>query len=320
MAEAPRSEGEQVYTFPDEEEVVKTVDAAEAEAEAEDDIDIAVVDDTPEPDRGHKPGVSKDIGDVTDDELATYSGNVQKRIRELSFARHDERRAKEAALREQQELQRVAQAVFDENKRLKEYVHKGEQVYAGTAKSAAENRLEMAKKKYKEAHEAFDADALIEAQTELTYANLELNAAKNFRPTPLQESPEQVYTPKQVPDPDERAVRWQQRNKWFGSDNRMTALALAVHQELVDSGLDPRSEEYYKRIDASVRETFPRKFEDAQAGASRKSASVVAPTARTGSTRKVTLTQTQVGLAKKLGVSLADYARHAALLENNDGR
>lgn len=323
MAEAKKAEE---FKFPDEqvqENKDDKKDDIEVVVAGEEDIQIAVVDDTPPEDRGHKPGVSKDIAEVTDEELATHGEKVQKRIKELSFARHDERRAKEAALREKQELERIAQNAMEENRRLKEYVQTGEKTYQTTAKAAAAAKLENAKVKYKAAHEAFDADGLIAAQQEMTAAQLELTAAENFKPVNLQPNQERVYDrASEQGQPDERAQRWQQRNPWFGTDDEMTALALATHKRLVNSGLDPRSDEYYKRIDARVREKFPENFDSKSPDetppsppAHRKPATVVAPTARSSSAKKVTLTQTQVALAKKFGIPLEEYARQQALLE-----
>jgi hypothetical protein len=325
MAEAPKVDGTTEFVFPDEAENKEGLQ--EVSADGESDIAIEVVDDTPEADRGHKPDISRHVSDVTDEELSSYSGNVQKRIKELASARHDERRAKEALSREREELERVARTIFEENQRLKSYVQSGEQVFAGTAKSAAAAKLEMAKRKYKEAHEAFDADALIAAQQELTAAQLELTAAENFRPISLQPPQNQIQQQptEQPPRPDEQAIRWQQRNQWFGADDEMTALALAAHKRLVESGIDPRSDEYYRRIDARIREKFPENFRDeastdGTATPRRKPATVVAPTARSSSAKKITLTQTQVTLAKKFGIPLKEYAEHVALLEANNVR
>jgi hypothetical protein len=76
------------------------------EIEVDDGVEIEVVDDTPEVDRNRKP--ARPPEDVTDEELDEYSEKVQKRIKGLSRGYHDERRAKEAALRERQELERYA--------------------------------------------------------------------------------------------------------------------------------------------------------------------------------------------------------------------
>jgi hypothetical protein len=330
MAEAQAVKEKTPFVFPDEKEERKDEAKPEEELEisvaGEEDVKIEVVDDTPEADRGKPIGASKDIQEVSEEELAAYSGNVQKRIKALDFARHDERRAKEAAIRERTELERVAQGALDENKRLKEYVQAGEKTYQGTAKAAATAKLENAKAKYKAAHEAFDGDGLVAAQQELTSAQLELVAAENFKPISLTPQAERDYTPatEQV-RPDERAVGWQQRNQWFGANKRMTAFALGLHQELVESGVDPRTDDYYKRLDAELHQTFPKAFlpqreEAPSSPAHRKPANVVAPTARSSSAKKVRLTQTQVNLAKKFGLTLEEYAQQVVQLENNNDR
>ena len=79
-------------------------------------MEIEVVDDTPKADRNRK--VSEPPADVTDEELGEYSDKVRTRIKHFSKGYHDERRAKEAAFREKQELEPLAQSLVDENKKL----------------------------------------------------------------------------------------------------------------------------------------------------------------------------------------------------------
>jgi hypothetical protein len=304
------------FKFPDEIEQDQKV---EVNAEGSD-VVIDIVDDAPPEDRNRKP-LAHDPEDANDEELAQYSSNVQRRIKELSHARHDERRAKEAALREREELERYASQLVNENNRLKKYVQDGEQVYAGTLKSAAEAELEIAKKKFKDAHESFDADAIIEAQQALTSAQMKLERASSFRPTTLQQE-ETVVQPQRIeqapPQVDEKTQRWQARNTWFGPDDEMTAVALVAHKQLVASGVDPRSDEYFAQIDARMRKRFPDRFEGTRSQSEpqqRKAANVVAPASRTTGAKKVTLSTSQVAIAKRLGVPLEVYAKQVALQE-----
>lgn len=303
------------FKFPDE-------GGTEVKITAEgDDVEIDIVDDTPESDRGRKP-LEREPEDTTDEELAQYSTNVQKRIKELSHARHDERRAKEQALREREELERYSQQLASENRRLKQYVQTGEQAYAGSLKSAAEAELEIAKKKFKEAHESFDSDAIIEAQQALTSAQMKIERVNNFKPSALQ-SEENVVQPQQIEQApvqvDEKTRRWQARNTWFGPDDEMTAVALIAHRQLVASGVDPRSDEYFAQIDARMKKRFPERFErerEPAEPAARKAATVVAPANRTTGAKKVTLTRSQVAIAKRLGVPLDVYAKQVAMQES----
>jgi len=200
------------YKFPD--ELENSNDSTDNEVEVE------IVDDTPEKDRGREP-LNREVADPTDDEINSYSDGVQKRIKELTHARHDERRAKEALLREKKELERLAEHMANENKKLKEYVKSGSEQYAESIKKVADNELEDAKRKYKEAYESGDSDALVAAQEAMTEAKMKTEAAKNFRAAPLQADEVDVQTPQtQVPrqDLDDKTVRWQAKNRWFGAD------------------------------------------------------------------------------------------------------
>ena len=307
------------YKFPDEAE-----NATAPAQESDVDIEIEIVDDTPEPDRGRKP-LDREVADPTDDEIETYSEGVKKRIKELTHARHDERRVKEATMREKQELERMAQHLLSENNKLKQYVNNGEQQYAVTIQSATEAELNMARKKLKEAHEAFDTDAIISAQEELADAKMRATAAKNFRPTPLQYDSDVVQTSQQVPEasqPDDKTLRWQARNQWFGQSGyeELTSFSLGLHQKLVNSGIDPRSDEYFERIDARMKATFPDIFggqgRPKSGDGSKKPSTVVASATRSTGVKRIQLSPTQVALAKKFGLTPQQYAVQVAKLEN----
>jgi len=201
----------------------------------------------------------------------------------------------------------------------------------GTYKEAASRELEIAKREYKDAYDSGDTEKIIEAQERLTRAQMFLQEVNNYRPqytskeTPLQESNNTVNTQAQrpqVPQPDYKAVTWQERNSWFGTDEEMTSLALGLHEKLVKGGVDPRSDDYYRRIDNTMRKRFPEyKWGDSQDGSANpraKQAQVVAPATRSTAPRKVVLTKTQVSLAKKLGITPEQYAREL-IKENRNG-
>jgi hypothetical protein len=311
------------YKFPDELDD-KNVDL---EVSTDNDVEVEIVDDTPERDRGRKP-LDREVADPTDDEIETYSDGVKKRIKELTHARHDERRAKEALLREKQELERLAQHMVSENNRLKQYVNTGTEHYAASQLSLAETEVEKAKRQLKEATESFDTDGVIAAQDALMDAKMKVNAAKNFRPTPLQVDEIDVQTQQnQAPrqELDDKTVRWQAKNQWFGSPGyeEVTSFALGLHQKLVNSGVDPRSDEYFERIDSRMKSTFPDVFgnEDRPkpGDGSRRPTSVVAPATRSTGARKIQLTPTQAALAKKYGLTPQQYAAEVAKLEKSNG-
>jgi len=277
----------------------------------DDDLEIDVVDDTPKADRNRKP--SEPPTDVTDEELEDYSDKVRKRIQHFSKGYHDERRAKEEALRQSQELERVTQTLMEENKKLKGNVNKNQTALLEQAKKNAAIETEAAKRSYKEAYESGDSDAVLEAQEKLTSAKLKSDKLANFKIPSLQEE-ETPVKPEPEPAPavqvDERAADWQKTNSWFGNDDEMTSLALGLHNKLVKQGVSPQSDEYYETIDARMRQVFPDNFEDAEP---KRKTQVVAPATRSTAPKKVTLTRTQVQIAKRLGLTPQQYAKQVAL-------
>ena len=302
----------EAFKFPDEKEPDddKVDFAIEGEA-----ADVEVVDDTPEPDRGRKP-MTEPPKEFADDELAKYDESVRKRIQHFTKGYHEERRAKEAALREREEALKVAQTIVEENKKLKGSLGQNQAFAIDNMKKLAANELETAKKQYKEAYEAGDADALVDAQEAITTAKLKAERANNFKP-PVQEEKSSVKdeptTPVAAP-PDYRAQEWQRKNTWFGNDEEMTSFALGLHTKLVNSGVDPKSDEYYDRLNSRLRQVFPESFESEKPvdAPPPRSKSNVAPATRSTAPKKIVLTQTQVNIAKKLGVPLELYARKVA--------
>ena len=305
------------FKFPDEIEP-NNVTIRDEEPE----VEIEIIDDTPPQDRGRQP-LNREVEDPTDEEIENYSENVKKRIKELTHSKHDERRRADAIAREKEELERLAKQLIDENRNLKKSVNVGQEAFIHTSKEKAEADLAMARRQYKEAQEAFDTDAIIAAQERLTEAKMHLEKVKNYRVTPLQEERNEVQIqPRQTQtvQPDEKSLRWQAKNQWFGSDGfeEVTSFALGLHQKLVTAGTDPRSDEYYEQIDARVRSKFPEVFGELEKKPvdARRPSTVVAPASRSTTAGKVKLTTTQLNLAKKFGLTPQQYAAQVAKLEN----
>lgn len=298
-------EHEDRFRFPDEKEKPEEIQV-EVEGEAE----IEVVDDTPEKDRGRAP-MKEAPAEVTDDELAQYSEGVKKRIQHFSKGYHEERRAKEAALREREEALRIAQTLVEENKKLQGSLGQGQQALLEQAKKVVANEVEQAKQKYKQAYESGDSDALVAAQEELTGAKIKFERVNNFKPAVAKPEVPVVQTAPR-PEPqvqvDTKARAWQDANPWFGSDDEMTAVALTVHKKLVEGGVNTTSDEYYEKINSRVRQLFP----DAFPSEKPKKSSVVAPATRSTAPKKIVLTQSQVSIAKRLGLTNEQYARAVA--------
>ena len=287
-------------------------------------------DDTPPEDRGKEPLPEDIVKEIEEDTLEGYSERVKQRMAQLKKMHHDERREKEKAERERQEAVTYAQKVADQNKRLQTTLSTGEEDYIKTLVSASETELKIAKRDYKEAYESGDTEKIVEAQGAMNSAQMKLAQASGLKPqyTTSQEvensveSNQQQVQP-QVAKPDAKAQAWQETNTWFGKDEEMTSLALGLHEKLVRNGVNPSTDEYYRRIDETMQKRFPENFGDnsleSDKPAQRKPSNVVAPATRSTAPKKVRLSKTQVAFAKKLKLTPEQYAREMIKLENANG-
>ncbi len=325
MAEFEKDE----YKFPDEVEDKKL----SAEEDDEEDFVVEIEDDTPEEDRNKEP-LPKDIINSleTPEEGGEYPEEVVGKFKQYKKAWHDERREKEKAYREQEEALRMAQSILEENKRLKATLASGEQVYISTMQDSAEKEVEMAKREYREAYDSGDSEKLIEAQQALTNASLKLDRAKNFKPTLQDEEievklPERSQADNKQQQVDPKYAAWQRRNSnWFNKDEEMTEAAKGLHMKLYRE-YGPEyigTDDYYERIDKTIRKRFPESFPDSrepepQKAQRSKPSTVVASAKRSTAPKQIKLTATQAALAKKFRLTPEQYAREVLKLENSNG-
>ena len=310
------------YEFPDEKQ------EATGKASQQDDFEIEIEDDTPPEDRGREPLPQKIVEELEQDELEDYSEKVKTRLKQLKKVWNDERRDKDAAIREQKEAIEYAKRILEENKALKTKLSDGEKTYLDTYKTAAEMELDNAKRSYKEAYDAGDTDRLVDAQEKITNANYKLQKAREYVPS-LQVEKDGVKDnlEVQVPRPDPRAAAWQERNTWFGKDEEMTSLALGLHQKLVkEHGSSYTStDEYWIKVDDTMRRRFPDYFQETtqpvekSGSRTEKSNTVVAPATRSTGSKKILLKQSQLSIAKKLGLTPEQYVREMMKMEAKNG-
>lgn len=306
------------YKFPDEQ------DPAELEIEIEDEV--------PAEDRGKTASDPKFVEELDKDELDEYSAAAKQKIAAFKKVYHDERRAKEAADREREEAVAVAKRLFEENKALKGRVTNTEGFAINSIKSNAQAALEKAKREYRDAYESGDTDRIIEAQEAMTEAKMSISQAEtaehNFKNRPVQEEEFVVQTPQRPNQPprDQKFEKWRERNSWIDTDSEMRALAMGTHERLVaENGAGyATTDEYYKRIDATMRKRFPERFEDGEETeveidskppARTKPSVVVAPASRSTASKKLKLKPSQVDLARKLGITPEQYAKEVLKLE-----
>lgn len=315
------------FKFPD--EVEQEASPAEEVKAAGNDLEIEIEDDTPEEDRNRTPIAPEKVKalEVEVDDLDKYSKEAKDKLIRMKRVWNDERRRAESAERERHAALEAANRLLEENRRFKELVAKNQQERHSAMTESSELKLSAAKKAYKEAYDAGDADALAEAQQAMTQATLELENAKNFTPAPLQEEKFEVQTSQQYqpqPPTDAKLNAWQARNPWFGQDEEMTAAALGLHEKLKRQGAAIGSDEYYATLDRTMRKRFPESFDDLEPEVEveqkedtpkAKPATVVAPATRSTAPKKIRLKTSQVAIAKKLGLTPEQYVRELLKLE-----
>jgi hypothetical protein len=312
------------FKFPEPREI----DAGQNDRQPEE-IEIKVVDDTPDTDKGRWVANDEKDGEPElpdDKEVRGYSQDVQKRFGQLTARVHAERRAKEEELRAKSELENVARRLLAENNKLKEVLENGEKVMMGEHKARLDSELNRAKAQYKEAAEAQDSTGMLAAQEAIARAIAQMERAAAYRPQALErEKEEEVFRQRQVEpqvNVSEKAKSWQEKNPWFLSDDLMTTYALALHRQMVNEGVEPDGDAYYKRLDKDIRQRFPDRFKSAEQP--RRQGAVVAPASRqegNSQRRVVQLTETQVRLAKRLGLTPHQYAEQILAEQgNSDGK
>ena len=298
-----------------------------------DDLEVTIIDDTPQEDR--RPAKAEDASpevddDVVDKEIADYSKRAADRISKIKYEYHEERRAKEAAARESKEAVARLQTMMSENQRLQAMVEQGGEVLNKQAHNNALWAKQNAQAEFKKAYEEGDADAMTKAQEMIARATLAEQQSNNMAQSvqaqvtknmPVQKQEE----PKQELDPEMK--EWSSKNPWFMSTvpehQEMSSYALTIDQRLRNQGINPEedSQKYYAEVDKNMRNEYPNFFGVqvdqtaevvSEAGTTKRQPSTVVASATRDSGNKkpsqVRLTQTQVKLARQLGISPEQYA------------
>lgn len=259
-----------------------------------------------EPESDERPEPKK-----SDDDLSGISESVKKRIDKLTFKMREAERREQAALEYAKSLQAESQA----------FKNKAAQLDVSLV-NEYDNRIKTQQQlitdKLKAAVESGDVDSQIEAQKQLAQLAMEEERVRVVKgrmtaPQPQQAAPQQQPAPqqRQAPRPDPKAEAWAEKNEWFGQDQAMTATAFVIHSQLVEEeGYDPTSSDYYSELDKRIRSEFPHKFQKAAAPAAPASVASARPTGRSeNNPKQIKLSRSQIEIARKLGVSVKDYAR-----------
>ena len=299
-----------------------------------DDLEVTIVDDTPTEDQGKKPRAEDTPVEVDDDvvdkEIADYSKRAADRIAKIKYEYHEERRAKEAATRESKEAVQRLQTLMSENKKLQAMVDQGGEVLNKQAHNNALWAKQNAQAEFKRAYDEGDADAMTKAQEMIAKATLaeqqSMNMAQSVQAEIAKKLPvEQPVQQTQELDPDMKA--WSSKNPWFMSTipehQEMSSYALTIDQRLRNQGILPEQDakKYYAEVDKAMHKEYPSFFgvqveETADVvhetnTPKRQPSTVVASATRDSGNKKpsqIRLTQTQVRLARQLGISPEQYA------------
>jgi hypothetical protein len=323
-------QSEERWTPPEPTEVIRPETPGKAKGP---DVAVEIGDDTPEEDRGKWVADDQRDGepDLPDeDEVRGYAKNAQKRIGQMTARIHAERRRADEIARENQEAINLARRLMQENNQLKTFVENGEKVLMGEHRGRLQALLEQAKTAYREAHDAGDATGMVAAQEQIASAIAKMERASAQAPLQLRKEDESVFVrpaqPQQV-QPDPAAVKWAERNTWFGRDDAMTGYALGFHKQLVErDGILPDQPEYYTRLNQEMRRRFPDRFRSNGNGAApeRRGPPPVGAVSRTGggtAPRTVRITESQARLARRLGLTVEQYAQQiVAEQDQRDGR
>lgn len=282
--------------------------------------EVEIIDDTPPEDKGRLVA-SEDSEDDDDAPIEGLGDRAKKRIDKLTAEKHAERRAKEQVARERDEAVRVAREALTQAQALKNQTNQYEQGFVYTAKSKAEIEIEQANAEYTKAFENGDSKGMAEAMRKGTTAQIAKAQFDNYVPQPSPQAQPNVPTqPQQAPQINREEVARQTKfireNPWFNQDQEMTERALQIDAHVRQTA--PQlvgTDEYYDFVDAMMKQSFPKeKFASTQAHAAQRAPTQgVAPVSRAsgatpGTRKKITLTESQVKLAKRLGITPQQYA------------
>jgi len=259
------------------------------------------------------------VADSSDDELEQYSESVQKRISKLTAKMREAERREQAATEYAQAVQKQLQESTQKSTAL-------DDSFVSEFETRVTYQEESLRNKLKEAIDRGDIDQQVEAQTalaKLAQDNERLAYVKRQKEYAAKQAEIVQATPQQAPQqqkpiPDPKATAWAERNTWFGQDEPMTLTAFSIHKKMVEEeGYDPTSDDYYNELDNRIRRDFPHKFGEKTNRTSGPAVAGANRTSKSSNKKSVKLTQSQVAIAKKLGITNEQYAKQLLALQNS---
>ena len=288
-----------------------------------------------------------------DEELSEMEREMKKAGNRVNQA---VKQAKDWQRREIQALQ-YAKQLQEENKKLSSQLQLREETtakenlalsknYTNEFQGRVDAQVDSAKVALTKAYDAGDSELMADAQQQLARAEAERNSLEQYKrdlvqyeqdlaaynqsqanaqtefPAQQTQAQPQGQAAPQYSEPSQKAQGWAEKNEWFGVDRIMTSTAMAIHQELAESGIDLESDEYYSQLDNRLHEELPNRFQAAnnEGNSGKPVQTVVSGTRTTGNgrsqnDRRVELTPSEQALAKKLGVPFKEYAKKKLRLQ-----
>ena len=287
-----------------------------------------------------KPSIDEEELSETEKRARKAQDRINKAVGQAKEYQRRELQALQYAKELQEKNQQLSNQLLQSQTQSTEQNMKLQEGYKDEFENRVETQAAAAKKALKTAYEAGDAETMAEAQQMLAQAEADRSALNRYNQEleeykvqyqnwaeEQQARQEQQIQPMQQPaqepvyeEPSPKAQQWAEENEWFGTDQVMTNVAFAIHQELTAQGIDAESDDYYSQIDNRMREELPHKFNNA--GDNKPVQTVVSGTRTTGSgrnqnNRRIELSPSEQQLAKKLGVPFKEYAKQKMRLERS---
>ena len=315
----------------------EVVETKEPEA-GEETIEVEIA---PEVERQGKPELSDEevaklVEPVSDDEIGRYAKDAQKRIKNLHIVNQEWKRRVIQAGKDVSTATSLAEQLYRENQELKANIGRSETALIEQAVQRAEAQLAQAKSHLRAAHAANDPEAIVSANEEVARYVAEADRLKLLKPAAVKprageesgpaSSPSAAPAPPAQPSPVTPGVQaWIAKNPWFGKpgEEEITGFAMGVHTSLEKQGITELTnpEQYWAAIDRRLREVYPQRFGEKPAARGttveidqpRRPVAVTGATrvnggTATGKPRHVTLSESEVRIARALGLTPEQYA------------
>tara|TARA_R110002096_G_scaffold416898_1_gene620270 strand:- start:1355 stop:2332 length:978 start_codon:yes stop_codon:yes gene_type:complete len=245
---------------------------------------------------------------------------AEKRIRKLVAQRKERDEQLTLAL---DKIRSLENALSDKDKNITDYQRQS----VDSKKEEIQRRVETAKASFSRAFDDGDKDILVKSQSDLSEAQAELKMLEyaalmnQSRGTTQTDVSQPQATPQRAQPQkfDEGAVEWAEKNDWFGKDKIGTTIALAMDQSLKEEGFDPRDDDFYEELDKRLSTELPSRLRPGGGDVKTNTQVVAGQSRRQATSNKVRLTQADVSLAKKWGLTLERYAAEKKKAERSAG-